>query len=247
MLNKHNLNIAALASKEASRFSLAGIHVSKERTAVTDGHVLMTVTRPTCAAATFPTPPGAPEATDEHKPFIMPTADALAIAKQLPKKSSIPVILNAAICVESPADSSRVVRILTTDLERSQTNNVRPVDGNFPDIQRVMPDASKSKFRICLDVTKLISVLQQFDKFANEAGPNHKPVRLYFTDNQHAVRIDADGGDGQHMTGVVMPFRCEVWNEMAKPKKSLAETEPAPAEDAPPVPEPQPEPIAATA
>ena len=54
LLNKHNLSIAELASKEESRYILQAIHVSAKRTAVTDGSIAVMVTLPEVDEKNFP-------------------------------------------------------------------------------------------------------------------------------------------------------------------------------------------------
>src|SRR5215469_8657246 len=112
MLNRHNLNIAKLAAKEKSRISLQNIYVTPEATIETDGHQLISVTRPPVDKEQFPVKDGDSFTAvgNEHSPFMMSAVDALNIAKALPKKSPIPVILNAAIGEVNQQDS-RVVPI----------------------------------------------------------------------------------------------------------------------------------------
>lgn len=217
MLNRHNLAIAALASKEESRFTLNALHVTPDYTAETDGHQLVKVTRPKLAvsSSSFPEIPGQPLATDDFKPFLLPAADARELAKSLPKKSTIPILQCAAIAqVEEPIGDGEETKlrttVMTTDL--SSAKFVRPdMPGNFPDIDRVIPNPNKATFAICLDAAILKNLMAQVESFvtAQAAHGKRAPVRFYFQDDKAAIRFDCEGGDDQHMTGVLMPMRAD--------------------------------------
>ena len=96
MLNRHNLNIARLAAKDESRYMVTGVRVSPSETIATDGRQLTRVTTPKFKADDFPVKDGF-KPTTTFEPFILPAQSALAIAKALPKKSTLPILLNAAI------------------------------------------------------------------------------------------------------------------------------------------------------
>jgi hypothetical protein len=205
MLNKHNLAIASLASKEESRFTLNAILVTPECTIETDGHQLVMVTTPKDVPVdSFPQVPGIPPATLDFKPFLLPAAEAQKIAKSLPKKTTIPALLHAGI--STPADDSEDNLIFVTDPEAAQSFRIRKVKGNFPDHNRVMPKPDDSRFQIALDARLLRTVLGTLDSFVDSR--QNAPVRFYFKSPNEALRIDADNGEtGQHMTAVVMPMR----------------------------------------
>jgi hypothetical protein len=97
MLNKHNLNIARLAAKDESRYTLQGILVSPEHTTCTDGHQLTRVTTPKMDPQAYPEVEGGSPATKTWEPFILPRDAALAISKAIPKSSTVPILGNAAI------------------------------------------------------------------------------------------------------------------------------------------------------
>src|SRR5579864_7215349 len=113
LLTKHNLSVAALASKEASRFTLSGILVAPEETVVTDGHLLVAVGTSQLKAEGFPTREGTPSAVDDWKPFVLDAADAKRALQALPKKSPIPVLECAAV-LEAEAGMATIV---STDLD----------------------------------------------------------------------------------------------------------------------------------
>ena len=146
MLNKHNLNLAALASKEMSRFTLNGILVTPTETVETDGHQLCTVSMQKTDTEAVPHPNGvdfAPAA--DWKPFILPAGEALDIAKAIPKKSTVPICQNAFIGAKT--DVNGTAQIAVTNLEQFRVFNPRKLEGNFPDWKRVIPKPERLKSR----------------------------------------------------------------------------------------------------
>jgi hypothetical protein len=220
MLNTHNLNIAKLAPKEDSRFTLSGILVTPECTVETDGEQLVIVSRPTThKASDFPTGP-ITDATpvNTHPAFIMSTADADAIAKYLKttKRSTLPILTNAAVCAEHTiANGQRYIPVLTANLDSTQTHQVRAIAGSFPNYERAMKPASEQKgFKIVLDARQLKSLMMQFESFM--ADKLQRNVEFYFDTETSAVRMDADGGDSQHMTAFLMPESGEPFSQLER-------------------------------
>jgi hypothetical protein len=210
MLNVHNLNIAALASSEEIRFTLNGILVAPDRTVVTDGHCLVQVTTPTNNGdvSNFPQVPGMGEVTDKFKPFIMPRAAALALAKAIPRKSTIPVLCHAAVAASS---TTEIVTMGCTDLEKATVLPIRPCAGNFPDVSRVMPKPDDAIFAIILNLsllTHVLSVITKMHPASSASSPGFPAATFRFYGHDRQVRIDFSNSDtGQDITAIVMPCR----------------------------------------
>lgn len=215
MLNKHNLSLASLASKETSRFTLNGILVTPTETVETDGHQLCTVSMQKTDTEAVPSPTGVDfAAVADWKPFILPAGEALDIAKALPKKSTIPILQNAFI--GSKTDVNGTAQIAVTNLDQFRVFNPRKLEGNFPDWKRVIPKPEENPPALCvsIDAALLARVLKQVESFR---GDVRQPFcRMYFWGDKkesgvllcnNAIRIDADNDTGQHFTGVVMPGR----------------------------------------
>jgi hypothetical protein len=218
LLNKHNLNIAKLASKEASRFTLSGIRITPTETVVTDGHCLMKVSTVAISSEEFPVCQGSgvtPQ--DDFKPFNLDAAQALKASAQLPKKSTIPVLGCAAVAVNGNPDRPA---LLTTDLEQFSTFKAME-SGNYPDYERVIPKAENAPFAIGLDAKLIKAMMEQFIAFIDSKGS--AGITLRFTDERTAVLMEAKSGE-QTMLGVLMPMQID-----AKPWRK-AEPEPEPEE-----------------
>lgn len=225
MLNKYNLAIAALCSKEEARFTHRGIWVTPKETVETDGHQLMRVTMPEADPDSFPEVPGAGKATRVFEPFLLDAGDAIALQRALPKKTTIPILEYAA--VSTLKDGSTVV--VTTDLQQTQTARIpQNQDKKFVDWERVTPALDKAGFQIRLDAALLGPVLKQIELFARDKDKGGGAyVDFSFGDPQSGLRIDAHNSDtGQDMIAVVMPVRAEdlpnvIYNRRADAEKLI--------------------------
>jgi predicted DNA-binding transcriptional regulator AlpA len=220
LLNKHNLNIAALCSKEQSRFTLNALYVTPTATVETDGQQMVLVTLPPeTKAETFPELPNSPKAVDDWKPFLLPASEAAVISKALPKKSTIPVLQCAAVTDETDANGHSAIAI--TDLEMARVFRTKKPEGNFPDYERVIPKSEAAEFQISLNAAILAKIMKQIESFQPD---NRTPACTFsFSDAKSPVRIDATGGDNQQLTAVVMPMRAGIENKLAERRKK-AET-----------------------
>lgn len=203
MLNKHNFSIAKLAPKEwIGRYTLGGIRVTPDGTAVTDGHLAVTVSGTPTTAQEFPFVNGAVP-VDDFLPFTMRKDDAIEVAKQAPKKQTIPVLDHIGIGAETVHNGH--VQVLTTDLGNPQTRSFNKVDTAFPDVARVTPDPEGCESTAFFNADLLIGVLQQVQKFHGKARMKGVRIRLYGPEN--SVRFDATNEAGQKLMGLVMPAR----------------------------------------
>src|SRR6266516_4633378 len=112
LLNKRSLELAKLAPKGESRFTLNAIQVTGEETVVTNGHYLVRVEHAKAKIETFPKVAGDVE-TVESKSFLIGRDAALELSKAIPKASIIPILSFAKVGL----DAEGQVRAITTDLE----------------------------------------------------------------------------------------------------------------------------------
>ena len=203
MLNKHNFAIAKLAPRtEESKHTLAGIRVTPDGTAVSDGHMAVTVSATSTPAQEFAVVNGAVP-VDDFLPFIMRRADAEEAAKQAPRKQQFPVLDHIGIGAETCHNGH--VQILTTDLDNPQTRSFNKAVGTFPDLTRVTPDLAESESAVCVDVDKLVPILQQAQKLQGKAYIKRVKISLFGSDR--VLRVDATNEQGQAFMAVLMPTR----------------------------------------
>jgi hypothetical protein len=212
LVNKRNLELAKLASKEESRYQLSAILLTEAETVVTDGHILARVSLPEHKPEQFPviegfTPNGS------NRDALIPREAALDAAKRITKKTSIPILTCAAVSVDDkPKDASgdeaksATVTIATTDLDTHHITPTREPEGCFPNWHVIWP--KEAKLEIVLDCKLLIGLLQQAAQFGQYA-------RFRFYGPDKAVRIDTQkNDDGQEFNALLMPARMdkfEAW------------------------------------
>ena len=203
MLNKHNFAIAKLAPKDAStKYTLTGIRVTPDGTAVTDGHMAVTVSATPTMASEFPLVNGSVP-VDDFEPFIMRRADAEEVAKQAPKKQTMAVLDHVGIGAETTHNGH--VQILTTDITSPQTRNFKKAACAFPDLARVTPDLAESVSAVYVNADQLVAILQQVQKFHGKARAKGVKIRLFGSDR--VLRVDAKNEQGQKFMGILMPIR----------------------------------------
>ena len=208
MLNRHNLNIVKLAAKQESQHQLTGLRVEPGRTSVTDGVRLMTVTTPGFPIADYPDLSGTlgVKPTKQFEPFTMDAETALKIAKAIPKRSSIPILGVAVVGEASNANGS--AQIAVTDLENPQVFSTAKLDGQYPDIDRVIPaKGTKPLVKIGLDARMLAGMLQQVVSFHDDVRKGQEVYcELSIYGPEVAMRLDCHN-NWQEMVGVLMPCR----------------------------------------
>ena len=207
MLNKHNFSIAKLAPKASdTKYTLAGIQVTPDGTAVTDGHMAVTVSATPTMAEEFPVVNGSVP-VDDFVPFVMDRADAEAVAKQAPMKQPWnkprQVLDHVGIGAETVQNGH--VQILTAEPENPQTSCFGKADSTFPDIARVTPDRAESVADVYVNADQLIPMLQQAQKFHGKARAKCIKIRLFGPDR--VLRVDAKNDQGQEFMGILMPIR----------------------------------------
>jgi hypothetical protein len=204
LLNRHNLNIAKLASKVRSRFTLDAIRITPNETVVTDGHCLMTVSTVQLPASTFPDTANGLTPVDDWKPFNLSAKNALKALGNLPKRSTLPVLECAAITINGDTNNPQVI---TNDLENTASYHCEE-SASFPDWERVMPKREDMPFVIGLDARLLRALLDQFISLSESSAKTKVPVTFRFKNGNSAVLMESHNSE-QKMVGVLMPFRIE--------------------------------------
>lgn len=213
LLNKANLRVSAFASKEASRYTLQAIHVSDKGTVATDGHRLVRVSLPTAKVADYPTIATFPKGNSQAS-GLLPLSLVEKLEKSVPTKETIPILNYAGVSFDA---ATKQVHTVTTDLDTHQVMTQHQVEGNFPNVDAVIPN-KKPAFEICFNADALASLLKGAAEFTKDNA--NRPVKLRFYDNQSCVRIDAKAQEGQEWVGILMPIPTdgEYPGEYQEPK-----------------------------
>jgi hypothetical protein len=209
MLNRQNFEIADLASEDEDRISLCGILVSPTGTAVTDGRMAMAVSSVEDNAPSLFANFEGVEVAESFTPFILDKESALRISKAIPKgDSEVPEAKYAVIDAESENGDTAVISV--NDIFRQDIMRVKKISGNFPDIDRVMPDPEKASFTIAFNPDLLADVLKTVARFCKNAASTSITMRVF--SEREGIRIDA-ASLTQTLRAVVMPLRIDANEE----------------------------------
>ncbi len=214
LYNKWNLDVAKFASKDSTRLNLNSILVEPRATVATDGHQLVKVSAPNheTKLENFPVIPGVTMVRPTVN-FLLPASTALEVSKQIPRKSTFPVLQNAAV-LDAGTDH---VGMVTTDLDSAKPVTVRKVEGIFPNYQTIIDDLEK--VTVQSEVTLNGLLLGELAKFLGQFNGGKQPaIKLTIFEPiknsegevkcQRAVRLTATNSDtGQEAYAVLMPMR----------------------------------------
>lgn len=197
-------NIAAFASTEPSRYVINGIHITRDYAEATDGRMLIRVPLPAVDVESFPPTSAPTEFTGNQILPVKPLQEALRSAKEAGRAASLPICSMIRIS-SSPAAGEKPgkLHLTTNDLENERTIAAKPIDGDYPNVDQVIPTADPT-FSITLSADLLIEIA----KYAIAHNDReHHPVRLDFLDNTDPVRFSIQLPDSRKATGVLMPMR----------------------------------------
>lgn len=217
LLTKAELNLAQLADDVTTRYTLAGIAIEPKSTVVTNGHYLVTVEHGELSEENFPATPGL-----EHKKLengaavservMVSRESALAASKALPRKSTIPILLNAAL----GKDNSLYVNSLHS-VQSFKSENT----GKFPEWSTIIPK-EKPQAEIVLNA----EYLEMLAKFIRENGNSQvTAVRLTLYGDTTSMRFDALTASGQHVMALLMPMRSDSASFAKRPHEAKKASE----------------------
>jgi len=183
---------------------LCGVYVTPEGTYETDGHQAVMVTAVEQQQALLFDEESGVEIADFFTPFILDRESALKVAKAIPKKTENVEATYAV--VDATTENNERAMISVNDIYRQEVLRARKIEGNYPDIAKVIPDADTAKFTLRMNPVLLLGVLKSLQKFC--AGHECRSVEVRLFGAGKPIRIDADGLT-QKMTAIVMPMRAD--------------------------------------
>lgn len=204
LLHRTHLGVAPVASTEAFRPQLNGVHVMQRDgntiATATDGHRMLRVTRPVSADDVENYPhPAASDVPAEG--FTIPVKACADIAKAMPKKAHAH-LANKAM-VESVNGN---VNVVATDLATTNRVTARPIDAVYPNVGQVIPKG-EPVFRIAVSASYLAEMAGAIAKLhAQDGDKNASQVVLSFYSPLMPMRLDATL-DGGSVLGLLMPLR----------------------------------------
>ncbi len=209
LLNRANLEIGALCSDDDMRFNLGGVYVGPEgQTVATNGHYLGVVSACPLPAEEFPSGSGYYPSDEPLKGFIMPKQAAAAIAKALPKRSTVPILSAAAIDVAHTNVNGEIrVHAVGPGRDMPGASHYDKILGEFPDYTQVLPKGEPAA-TIGLNVDYLEKICRTMKRCGVTGGVKLEIMaRDGLPDDCSPVRISAKNDQGQEITVVLMPCR----------------------------------------
>ena len=217
LVTKAHLCVRHAASKDETRYNLNGVHFrGVERseggalspvTEATDGHMLIRVTAASDADAEYPEVAGFEPSPLPPEPFTLPLGAADELADVLKwagkRKGSMPILALAALDVPH-ANANGAVRFIATDLETQRKVEAKKIDGEFPPIDRVIPERPELSFAVNLNLLEKVLKAAREGGFATSRGCS---ARFYVKDALSAIRVEISNPDVGELLAIVMPIR----------------------------------------
>ena len=216
----HNFTLAKFASREENRYTLQAILVTPDETAATNGHYLVRCTTVNSGKTldSYPVVPGVGELGADR--FLLSTASANQIAKNIPRKETIPVLNCAApikpISLNKDA-TERQVGFVTTDLGSAKPVIERETKGSFPNIDMVMPKADEEiAAKVTVSAKYLKELADYFSKLASAQQTDPVTITVYKGSEEFAKKNDGQTdkaiklegkNDDQSAVALLMPLR----------------------------------------
>ena len=195
-MNKNNFAIAELCPEDDDReYFSQGVRVTPTETIATDGHALLRVRGI-----------GEPE---DFEPFVLPRRAALVIAEALPGHDHA--------TIEHTEASTKAKISITNETADEVGYSVPPIKVNYPNTDKAIPNVDGAAVEMLLDLNILIPLLEQTRQFLHDENTPRSMAHFRFYNDgvltpeglsQAPQRIDAENGQGQELTAVIMPCRA---------------------------------------
>jgi len=195
-ITKQTKAVTSWASNDETRPNLCGVWFAYGLQVATNGHgIAMLYEIPTDPEG-FPLVNGE-RASGNEAPALLPVEAVNEVVKGLGKRrTTVPILAHA---LEVGARNGRVT------IANGQTDTVRqitPIDGEYPDVQQVLPDPARVHLRTAVDP----GYLKRVGESALSIGA--KSVTLEFAGEPPTpLRFTATGENGEELVVVLMPMR----------------------------------------
>lgn len=201
MLDRAVLGLKAFAATEKMHYALNGVHLTSRFAEATDGKMLLRVPHANFDAEGFPEVNDHSVGLNGEDFIVQPSAFEKAFAGAA-KKTSRAVLQYVRAGVTE--DGEKPV-LSATNLEDSVSIRTRPVEGEFPHSDTLIPDPEGALARVTLAADRLA----EFCTFANRYGDNDggtRTITLELYGPDRAVRIPVPLAPGREAIGVLMPI-----------------------------------------
>lgn len=199
LLTKHH-DVSDFASKDASRYIINSVHYNsaKQLVEATDGRVVIRV--PVTVSDEFPPVKGQVE--NPPVDCIIPIAPFKKGLGNAKATKHLPILGYSRI------DANGKVTLTTTDLDTEQAVTCKPIEGNYPNIDQVMP-AKEPTLTIAIGAAVLSKIA---DYAAKHSTDGDKTIVFQFSDklSVFGFSINVEDVNGKaKATGAAMPIRIQ--------------------------------------
>lgn len=193
-MNKHNLAVVGeFVSNDVGRKTLNNVAVTATETIATNGHYLVRVSKPVQGGE--PVEGEAQELAGAS--FLLDGKAAVKIGKAMGKGGDAKVMPNGT------GESFNIV------LRDGTQFHAPKVDGQFPDVDVVMPAKDKAPaVKFGVSPSYLAKIAKAFAAFQAE-NKHAAVITVSVFDEQSPILFEAVNGDGQTMTALLMPKRLK--------------------------------------
>jgi len=203
LYNALNLEVSKIVPKTGNRPEIAGVFFRKDRTVATDSFRLVEVTCPGFEVENFPLVSGH-KALDKIKPFILPRESAKTLLKTLNRKDLRNPTLPILQCSAITKQEKTMMEIMATNLEQSFPLIFRPIEGEYPDYEDIIPAKNKATVKISVNPTYLKELLEIAEKVNGENRVKEVELRIY--KKNEMLRLDAKN-QSQKFLGLLMTIK----------------------------------------
>lgn len=203
ILNKTLLAHSKIASRDDLRPILQAIKIENGTHAVsTDGFKLLKTPLPQVEFSDLPNMPGYKNV--DIKDALIPMKSLETAIKQIPKKSTLPILQNTWT-VESAQEET--IRLISTDLESVNVPEIRKIEGEFPNYQIIIDSVEEEpiKSKIAVNAQLMVEIMQAFVL----AGVANNIVTMEIRSSDKAIIIRGENEGKEKVLGLIMPVRID--------------------------------------
>lgn len=202
IINKKILALCDIASKDGYRPVLNAIKFEKDRAVATDSYSLMVIPLQQIDPTDLPEISG--QVYSPEIDCVINAVEVSEVAKSIKKNNMDLSWAETAWSVASGDD--KTVKFFTTDLDTRSYKEVRKVEGNYPEYNKVLDPALEKKavVEISVNPARLVKMLNAMIK----AGASKDGyVTLKVSGALDPLVIKANQGTEEIATGLIMPVR----------------------------------------
>lgn len=203
-INKFNLLVAKVASKDVRRQNLNSVYFDTDGTLATDGHKIVKIGYPEqYPTEELPTKEPISGEAKDLVPFLLPREAAAGLEKSQPKIKHMPILNNIFLDV-TKTNSSGSAHFMTTTLDSESRPAIKKMDYTFPPYKQVIPQQKDRVLRIGFNCKYMAEICEIASKMGLE-----ECVFEFYGDVSPVKITGKNKETGQDFMALVMPIKLE--------------------------------------